>query len=290
MAVSCAITSQEALMIRFAIVSTKGGAGKTTLTAALGAVLADMGLRVLLVDADSQPSLSTYYPITESAPWGLTQILREGLVDHRAISKTNIENLHVLCSDDKDNALPLWLTSRIDGAVRLRGALRSPYLAQHYDVVLIDSQGAQGILQNIAILAADQLISPLPPESLPAREFKRGLLDLLDRLEPAVNMGAAVGPLKVIIYRADPRSIDARTIIADVRQDYIKMSGRVTVCATIVPATKAYKESATLRVPVHRLDSERTGRTPCAREVLYGLVSELFPNLSGIIAPEEVPA
>jgi chromosome partitioning related protein ParA len=277
-------------MIRFAIVSTKGGAGKTTLTAALGAVLADMGLHVLLVDADSQPSLSTYYPITLSAPWGLTQVLREGMVDDRAISKTNIDNLDVLRSDDKDNALPHWLTGRIDGPVRLRTALRSAYLAQHYDVVLIDSQGAQGILQNVAILAADQLISPLPPEALPAREFKRGLLDLLERLEPAAALGAAVGPLKVIIYRADPRSIDARTIITDVRNDYIKMSGRVTVCGTIVPATKAYKESATMRVPVHRLDGETTGRTPCAKDVLYSLVGELFPNLAGIITPEEVPA
>ena len=39
-------------MIKLALVSTKGGVGKTTLAANLGALLADMGLRVLLVDAD----------------------------------------------------------------------------------------------------------------------------------------------------------------------------------------------------------------------------------------------
>jgi len=39
-------------MIKFTITSTKGGVGKTTLTANLGALLADMGLRVLLIDAD----------------------------------------------------------------------------------------------------------------------------------------------------------------------------------------------------------------------------------------------
>ena len=45
-------------MIKFTVTSTKGGVGKTTLTANLGALLADMGLRVLLIDADVQPSLS----------------------------------------------------------------------------------------------------------------------------------------------------------------------------------------------------------------------------------------
>jgi chromosome partitioning related protein ParA len=50
-------------MIKFTITSTKGGVGKTTLTANLGALLADMGLRVLLVDADVQPSLSKYFPL-----------------------------------------------------------------------------------------------------------------------------------------------------------------------------------------------------------------------------------
>ena len=45
-------------MIKFTVTSTKGGVGKTTLTANLGALLADMGLLVLLIDADVQPSLS----------------------------------------------------------------------------------------------------------------------------------------------------------------------------------------------------------------------------------------
>ena len=42
------------------ICSSKGGVGKTTLTANLGALLAELGLRVLLIDADKQPSLSSY--------------------------------------------------------------------------------------------------------------------------------------------------------------------------------------------------------------------------------------
>ena len=46
-----------------AIVSTKGGVGKTTTAANLGGLAADAGLRVLLVDLDVQPTLSSYYTL-----------------------------------------------------------------------------------------------------------------------------------------------------------------------------------------------------------------------------------
>lgn len=52
-----------AMAICITITSTKGGVGKTTLTANLGAYLADLGQTVLLVDADPQPALSSFFPL-----------------------------------------------------------------------------------------------------------------------------------------------------------------------------------------------------------------------------------
>jgi len=66
-------------MIKFTVLSTKGGVGKTTLAANLGALMADMGLRVLLVDADVQPALSKYYRIKREAPFGLTKVIPPGM-------------------------------------------------------------------------------------------------------------------------------------------------------------------------------------------------------------------
>lgn len=48
-------------MLVISIISTKGGVGKTTTTANLGGFAADAGLRVLLLDLDVQPTLSSYY-------------------------------------------------------------------------------------------------------------------------------------------------------------------------------------------------------------------------------------
>ena len=56
------------MALKLTVTSTKGGVGKTTLTANLGGLLADLGLRVLLIDADVQPTLSSYYPLSARAP------------------------------------------------------------------------------------------------------------------------------------------------------------------------------------------------------------------------------
>lgn len=57
------------------IISTKGGVGKTTVTANLGSFIADAGLRVLLLDLDMQPTLSSYFEIVDRAACGIYELL-----------------------------------------------------------------------------------------------------------------------------------------------------------------------------------------------------------------------
>ncbi|MBX9810333.1 MAG: ParA family protein [Burkholderiales bacterium] len=271
-------------MIKFTVTSTKGGVGKTTLTANLGALLADMGLRVLLIDADVQPSLSKYFPLAASRPAaGLTEVIVRGEVTEACITATMYQNLDIVVSDDPEGNLPHWLLNRIDRGFRLRFALQSPVVLDAYDCVLIDTQGAIGPLQDAAVLAADILISPITPEMLSAREFKDGTMELLDRLEPGSALGATLGPMKAVIYRQD-RTTDARIIASGIRDDFIKFKGRVSVLDTVVPHAKAYKEAATLRIPVHRHERKREGVTPSASTVMHQLAWELIPSLQGVLA------
>ncbi len=271
-------------MIKFTVISTKGGVGKTTLTANLSALLADMGLRVLMIDADVQPSLSKFFALSGPQPsHGLTEVLTAGEVSFACINRTIFQNLDIIVSDDPEGRLPHWLLTRIDRGFRLRMALKSPAVADNYDCVLIDTQGAVGPLQDAAALAADILISPITPEILSAREFKDGTLDLLDRLEPTIAMGATLGPMRAVIYRQD-RTTDARLIANGIREDFIRLKGKVTVLDTIVPHAKAYKEAATLRIPVHRHEVKRNGVTPSAHTVMHELAWELIPSLHGVQA------
>jgi chromosome partitioning related protein ParA len=276
-------------MIKFTVTSTKGGAGKTTLAANLGALLADMGLRVLLIDADVQPSLSKYFPLAaHKSSAGLTEVIVRGEATPECITSTIFPNLDIVVSDDPEGNLPHWLLNRIDRGFRLRLALRSSAVVDSYDCVLIDTQGAVGPLQDAAVLAADILVSPITPEILSAREFRDGTMELLDRLEPGSALGASLGPMKAVIYRQD-RSLDARIIASGIREDFIKLKGRVSVLDTVVPHAKAYKEAATLRIPVHRHERKRDGAMPSAYAVMHQLAWELIPSLQGVLAEAPGP-
>ena len=271
-------------MITFTIASTKGGVGKTTLTANLGALLADMGLRVLLVDADVQPSLSKYFPLSPPQPVaGLTDVIVRGEVAAASITQTALPNLHLVASDDPEGRLPNWLLGRIDRGFRLRHALRAGLVPSAYDCVLIDTPGAIGPLQDAAVMAADVLVSPITPEILSAREFRDGTMELLARLEPGSALGAPPAPVKAVIYRQD-RTADARLIVAGIAREFDRPNERVSLLKTVVPHAKAYKEAATLRVPVHQHERRREGTMPSAWSVMHCLAWELMPSLRGVLA------
>ena len=271
-------------MITFTIASTKGGVGKTTLTANLGALLADMGLRVLLVDADVQPSLSKYFPLSPPQPVaGLTDVIVRGEVAAASITQTVFPNLHLVASDDPEGRLPNWLLGRIDRGFRLRHALRAGLVPSAYDCVLIDTPGAIGPIQDAAVMAADVLVSPITPEILSAREFRDGTMELLARLEPGSALGAPPAPVKAVIYRQD-RTADARLIVAGIAREFDRPHERVSLLKTVVPHAKAYKEAATLRVPVHQHERRREGTMPSAWSVMHCLAWELMPSLRGVLA------
>lgn len=272
------------MALKITVTSTKGGVGKTTLTANLGAILADLGHRVLLVDADAQPTLSSYYPLQARAPLGLSALITEATCNE-VVSHTSIEQLDLVLSDDPEGMLQNWILHTPDGRVRLKHLLAR--FDQDYDFILIDTQGAVGPLQDAAVLAADLLLSPIPPEILSAREFARGTLQMLERLRPMACLGAPVGALKGLIYRMD-RTVDARRIAHELRCEiYGPSKGSVTILETVIPGTVAYREAATARMPVHRWESRRPGPTASAREVMCSLIRELFPHLSDATTFEE---
>ena len=280
-------------MIKVTIVSTKGGVGKTTLTANLGALLADLGIRVLMIDADVQPTLSSYYSIVHPAPsgsegWpqGLTKLVHDAAISSDIISHTEIENLDIIVSDDPQVKLPDWILHTADGRVRIKYALMGIEDAEIYDVVLIDTQGAIGPLQDAAVLAADFLLSPVPPEILSAREFLRGTAgELYKRLQPMERLGAPIGPMKAIVYKQS-RTADAKAVADAIRQEFMITRGRVTVLDTVIPNAKAYTEAASCRNPVHRHEQARSGTMPSANQTMHELVWELFPNLEKMTARE----
>jgi chromosome partitioning related protein ParA len=212
------------------------------------------------------------------APAGLSERVAKS-ADEPCVSRTAIPNLDLIYSNDPEGRLADWILHDPAGRVRLKHHLDHPRFADHYDVILIDTQGAVGPLQDSAVAAADLLVSPIPPEILPAREFVRGTCAMIERLKPMAYFGAPIGPLKGVIYKLD-RTCDARAVADELRSEsFLPSKGGMAILDTAVPAAVAYREAATLRLPVHRHDAKRRNASPCANEVMHALVAELFPHL-----------
>ncbi len=252
------------------IISTKGGVGKTTTAANLGGFIADAGLRVLLLDLDVQPTLSSYFTLDVRAPGGIYQMLafNERRIE-QLVSRTEIAGLDLVLSNDDRGELNTLLLHAPDGRLRLRHLL--PVFRTHYDLLLIDTQGARSVLLEMAVLASDLALSPVTPEILAARELRRGTLQLIEDIAPYRHLGIEPPPLRLLINRVHPVSSNARLVQQALRQVFQEQAG-VQVLGTDVPAIEAYPRAATRGLPVHRVEYRQpAGRTrprrwrPCAR-------------------------
>ena len=172
-------------MITFGVVATKGGVGKTTIAANLGGLLADIGYRVLLVDADVQPSLSRYFEVAHEAEHGLTKMVMDGVLTAECVSTIELPPssfpgdqdrlnkqggaLHLVRSDTRDGKLQDWLSNRLDRLVRIRMAIKQTPLS---------AKGrADGVHVSLAECDAEielQLQRLQVHEGDPAKDKKRG--------------------------------------------------------------------------------------------------------------------
>lgn len=266
------------MMLVTSIISTKGGVGKTTVAASLGGFIADAGLRVLLIDLDMQPTLSSYYRLKSTADCGIYELiaLNEQHMD-KLVSHTSIERLDLIFSNDDKGQLNTLLLHAPDGRFRLKNLL--PAFASRYDLILIDTQGARSVTLEMAVVASDKLISPVTPEVLAAREFRRGTLQLLADIAPYRHLGITLAPVRMLMNRVPPVSRNARLIQGMLHELFHAQEG-VELLHTCIPATEAWGRAATLAAPVHRVERTRpTGRqTPAAMETLRALACELFPQ------------
>jgi chromosome partitioning related protein ParA len=266
----------------YGIICTKGGVGKTTITANLSAILADMNQRVLLVDADPQQSLSRVYPLEYQAPFGLTQVYRSANADS-CISKTNIPNLDIVINDDPQGE---HITTILRESVTHFQHLYVALQALDYDYILIDTQGAKGIIQESVIFAADILISPIKPQVLDTREFLHGTIELVNKFKPRPGFMSVTGrplpPIKVLINMWD-RTSTASGIANELRSQFDQaVDGQVTVLNTVIPLLKPYSEANGLGIPVHRHEVARSGPTKSALYTMLELIQELEPKLLGL--------
>ena len=196
-----------------ALISRKGGVGKTTTAVNLSAALARTGKRVLLIDLDSQASASLSLGVDRGAlAPSVADVLAGGVTVEQAVRETAIGGLHlVTASVDLVHADADLARSR-GREGRLRAALAP--VAGAYDFIFLDCPPSLSLLPVNAVVASDAFLAPVVPQFLAASGIPN-LLAAAQRV--AWDAGVRARPLGVLLTMVDYRTRATRETIDLIR-------------------------------------------------------------------------
>jgi len=203
-----------------AVANQKGGVAKTTSVASIGAALAELGQRVLLVDLDPQACLTFSLGIDpEDLELSVHHVLTKGLDPAEVVIETD-DGVDLLPATIELARAEADLLTRTGREQVLRGALddlaASP-TATAYDWVLLDCPPSLGVLTVAALTAADGVLIPLQCETLSHRGVGQ-LLDTVHDVRRFTNRDLEVWGVLPTLY--DGRTNHARAVLENISETY----------------------------------------------------------------------
>ena len=175
-----------------AVVSQKGGVGKTSLVQNLGAELANQGQLTLVVDLDPQSNLTTGWGVD---PGEDRYTIYDAMSDPQQSSNTVLEirpNLYLIPANLDLAGAELAFINEIDRNTKLRKALAP--IAHHFDVILIDGPPSLGFFTVNALSAATEILIPLQvhPYAYKALDQLMNIVVKVEEINPSLSLGGIV--------------------------------------------------------------------------------------------------
>jgi chromosome partitioning protein len=218
----------------------KGGVAKTTSTLSLGASLAELNHKVLLIDLDPQANLSLALGL-ESGEAEMTSanILIENAALRTAIRKTDVNNLDLIPSNARIESAEQYLPMRSHYLSTLRNALEAA--STNYDYILLDCPPALGAITLNALSAADLLIIPTQAEYFSAYAL-RNMMGSIRRIRQESNPKLAY---RILVTMLDRRNRTHRNIFEQLQTTFGQ-----GVFTTVIEVDTKLRESPIAGVPI----------------------------------------
>ncbi|HEY4256394.1 MAG TPA: ParA family protein [Candidatus Udaeobacter sp.] len=219
-----------------AIANQKGGVGKTTTAVNLGAALAELGHRILLIDLDPQANATSSFGLQ-----GVENIsLYEPLLGEASITEkifpTRRDRLFIVPADLDLAGAEVEIARMPDHLTRLAETLKPLHADEAFDFVFMDCPPSLGILMSNALAAADELLTPIQCEYFALE----GLVKIVRLVEQVRDSGAnkRLELAGIVMTMFDARTNLSEQVVAEVREHFGER-----VYETVVPRSVRLSEA-----------------------------------------------
>ncbi len=238
------------MLKKIAIVNQKGGVGKSTTAVNLGACLAVMDYKVLLVDIDPQGNATSGMGIEKSKlEYSIYDVLIDGHPPQEVIKKTEVENYFVLPANIDLAGAEIELVSVISRESKLKKILKK--IEDRYDYIFIDCPPSLGLLTLNALTACESIIIPIQCEYY-ALEGLGQLMQTVKLVKNSLNENLKIEGVVLTMY-------DSRTNLSQQIIDEVNNFFKENVFETIIPRNVRLSEAPSFGKPISLYDPKSTG-------------------------------
>lgn len=233
-----------------AVINQKGGTGKTTTTENLGVGLANEGKKVLLIDLDSQGSLTIalgnfkpneLYPTTADI---MKKIIQESAIESKEGIIHHQEGVDLLPANKELSGMEISLVS-----IKNRERVLKRYVDQvkkEYDFILIDCLASLGMLTINALTAADSVIIPIEAHALSVKGLEQELFTI-SQVKQKMNHKLKIEG--VLFSRVDRRTSLAKRMTNLIKDTY---GANIRVFETDIPNSIRVAETPEKGISIYK--------------------------------------